>query len=332
MAHAISIQNGRPEIAYYGHTPWHGLGVRVDSLQTPGGMLRHAGLEWSVQAEPVACAGADIPGYRAIVRQDTRKVLGVVTSRYHCIQNSQAAEMMNAVVTVGGAHVEVAGALDDGARCWMLAHVPGDFEVVRGDAVRPYALLAWGHNGKLGLAMKLTTVRVVCKNTLNAAGFGGRVSRVADVYVKHTSTASVNLEEARRALGLVAKQVEVTAEAYRSLARTMMSDDRVAEYFTEVFPEPPWTTVDSDPMAFTRWQARQESLAQLYHAGVGADMPGVHGTAWGAYNAVTEYVDHVYPMLSSGDVSRSRLQSVAFGAFADVKTRAFALAGSRPRK
>ena len=46
-------------------------------------------------------------------------------------------------------------------------------------------------------------------------------------------------------------------------------------------------------------------------------------TLWGAYNAVTEYTDHVYPVLQSGQVSAVKQQAVLFGATARVKDRAF---------
>src|SRR5258705_5839551 len=170
MAHQISEVSGRPEIAYARETPWHGLGVKVDGLQTAAAMLRHAGLEWSVSLQPVCRQdGREVEGWRFTVREDRDVVLGVVTEHYAPIQNSQAAEVMDALVTEGGAHVEVAGALEAGQRCWMLAHIPADFEVTAGDAVHPYVLLARGHDGKHGLCAKLAPIPVVCRNTLTAA-------------------------------------------------------------------------------------------------------------------------------------------------------------------
>ena len=107
MAHQISEVSGRAEIAYAGETPWHGLGVRVDGLQTAAEMLRHAGLEWGVGLQPVCRQdGRPVDGFRFTVREDCDVVLGVVTEQYQPIQNAQAAEVMDALVTEGGAHVE----------------------------------------------------------------------------------------------------------------------------------------------------------------------------------------------------------------------------------
>src|SRR5207247_3545561 len=218
MTHQISEVNGRAEIAYAGETPWHGLGVKVDGLQTAEDMIRHAGLEWMVGLRRV-CGddGRPVEGYRFTVREDRGLVLGVVTDQYEPIQNTQAAETIDALVTEGGAHVEVAGALDAGERCWMLAHIPADFEVVSGDAVRPYVLLAWGHDGKHGLAAKLTPIRVVCHNTLTAA-LGRQWSQTADVYVRHNKNASSRMQEAQAAVRLIRKKVGEARSAYSALA------------------------------------------------------------------------------------------------------------------
>jgi len=64
MAHQISEVSGRAEIAYAGETPWHGLGVKVDGLQTAADMLRHA--VWSgesVCSRSVARTGALSTGF-----------------------------------------------------------------------------------------------------------------------------------------------------------------------------------------------------------------------------------------------------------------------------
>jgi phage/plasmid-like protein (TIGR03299 family) len=289
MAHQISEVSGRAEIAYAGETPWHGLGVKVDGLQTAADMLRHAGLEWGVGLQQVCRQdGRPVDGFRFTVREDCDVVLGVVTEHYQLIQSTQAAEVMDALVTEGGAHAEVAGALEAGQRCWMLAHIPADFEVAAGDEVRPYILMAWGHDGKHGLAAKLTPIRVVCNNTLTAA-LGRKWSSTADVYVRHHRNASVRIEEARRAMGLIRKKVAATQAVYTQLASTAID---ATAYFSRVFQAPertPGVGDDKYDEKLARWTAHQQRLPELYASGQGSDLPGERGTAWAAYNSVTEW-------------------------------------------
>ena len=57
--------------------------------------------------------------------------------------------------------------------------------------------------------------------------------------------------------------------------------------------------------------------------GSAAGQPGVRDTLWGAYNAVTEYVDHYSRKWKSPG---GRLKSVCFGGGYQLKVRAFAVA------
>jgi len=341
MAHRLNFTNGRASMAYCGETPWHGLGTKVDGYQTAADMMRAAGMQWEVGMEPIMLAdGTVIGSHRAIVRQDTRAVLGVGSARYQVFQNAQAGELADALVLEGGAHVEVAGVLDNGEKCWLLAKLPDVFEVTRGDAVVPHFLLAWGHDAKHGIAGKLTEIRVVCWNTLHAA-LPGKWSQSADLYLRHSKNLTVRLEEARAALGIVRKQNAETADLYRALAQREVSDVEARAYFAGVFPYPAGATVDAagerarmltgrerdavlDAAAESRERVDEvrETVGRLIHAGKGADLAG--HTAWGAYNAVTEYTDHVYPVLQSGAVSATRQQSVIAGTYAEIKRTALA--------
>lgn len=342
MAHEISIQNDIAEIAYAGATPWHGLGTQVDGLQTVEAMLKAAHLDWTVETRALsypmwsADMGSDIavqtevPDFRAIVRTDCQAVLGVASSRYQVIQNSQCGEIVDALVTEGGAHCEVAGALDGGKRCWILAHLPNDFEVVRGDLVKPYVLTCWGHDGRHGIAATLTPIRVVCANTLAAAGFGPgqRWSKVADVYLRHVRSASLRIDEARQALGIVSKQVVSTAMAYQRLTQIPVNENAFLQYVAELFPRPKADASTKGEeqkrveAALDRWEAQRADLVGLFAHGKGSDIVGVRGTAWAAYNAVTEWTDHYYPTTLKGKVSDRRQQTVLFGAYVGLKERA----------
>src|SRR5580765_5907477 len=93
MAH--EFQSG----LFFGENAWHGLGVTLPNDSS----VRHsideaikiAGLDWTVETQPVYVDGYDngvkfaqaITSHKAIVRKDTRQVLGVVGNRYTPLQN-----------------------------------------------------------------------------------------------------------------------------------------------------------------------------------------------------------------------------------------------------
>jgi phage/plasmid-like protein (TIGR03299 family) len=245
----------------------------------------------------------------------------MASKNYKPVQNLQVAEIMDAIVSEGNATVEVCGALGNGGECWMLSRIPDTFEVTRGDQINNYVLLAWGHDGKHGIAGKVTPTRVVCRNTLRAAGFGkGKWSTSADLYLKHYGDMRVRIAEARDALGLIHKQVETTQEAYKALAAHQVTTEEVRAYFKTLFPEPvkPETPTSAYKEQVNHWLDRYSELISAYESAPGA----TPGTAWGAYNAVTYYTDHRYPILSNGQWSQSRVQTVAAGSMATVKDKA----------
>jgi hypothetical protein len=56
-----------------------------------------------------------------------------------------------------------------------------------------------------------------------------------------------------------------------------------------------------------------DQLVANFETGVGATMPGVRGTAWGAYNAITEWTSHQRGKDNDLDAARKRLNNLWFG-------------------
>jgi phage/plasmid-like protein (TIGR03299 family) len=334
MAHRISKATGKAEFAYTGERPWHGLGEQVPGHMTVAEAFARV-LPWTVSTRPVAYPVSEGGAYvnvagnaRAIVRDDTHTFLGMATKSYQPVQNAQAGEIVDALVAEGAECVETIGALDDGARCFTLVALDRTgFDVKAGDTVRPYFVLAWGHDGRHPVAGKLTTVRVVCHNTLTAAGFGeGKWSASGGFSFKHHASAALRIDEAREALGLARRAVDATRAEYQALAAASITPLQAADYFKATLPAPCDVDMsagvsDADLTRLAKWEGIQRQIGALY---AGAGEGAAPGTAWGAYNAVTEYLDHVYPVLANGKVSRERQQSVLFGAYAGIRDTAYA--------
>ena len=77
---------------------------------------------------------------------------------------------------------------------------------------------------------------------------------------------------------------------------------------------------DQAKRSIERTDETRETLRYLLDHGKGSELAG--RTAWGAYNAVTEYVDHVYPITQNGTISATRQQSILFVSYQKVKDAA----------
>jgi phage/plasmid-like protein (TIGR03299 family) len=344
----IDQSAGKAAVFVVGEPPWHGLGTVIANAVTSAEAIKLAGLDWTVEKWalkaikwPIA-EEVSVPGWYATVRTDTNAVLGVVSRQYRVLQNTEAFAFMDKAIQEGAAMWETAGSLQDGKRIWMLARIPQTVEVVKGDEIKPYALLCMGHDGGLAVHILPTTVRVLCNNTLNLAlnQDGGK-----ELVVRHSQSLKGKMELARRHLGIIGKRVGEFQHEAQALARVSLKETELRGYAERFFPtkmKPNFSDgaallekiVDGQQdrsavvrdllaghYAETEWIARrnQAILEQIIE---NHENDPARGTAWGAYNAVSEYADH-QARYKSAD---SRLNSAWFGAGNELKQDAYTAA------
>ncbi|MEX1138922.1 MAG: DUF932 domain-containing protein [Bacteroidota bacterium] len=315
MGHNLNINNRKASMMYVGETPWHRLGTKLDKPATAEEAIEAAGLGFTVQLMSLKTADADIrvEKHFATVRMDTFQALGVVGSRYVPIQNKDAFTMFDALVGEGEAIYHSAGALGKGERIWLLAKLPDYIRVNGNDIVKKYLLLTNSHDGSEVVRVKLTPIRVVCENTL-AVALGGVEQ---EVRIRHTAQAEEKLKKAHEILGLSNWLYAELDRIFNGMSRRKMSNTEIGDYVKEIFPEPMGDSHRSQTPKI------HEKVLELCETGAGAE--SANGTLWGAYNAITEYVDHC--RLSRADDS-SRLKSMWFGSGEKIKKRAFEVAVS----
>lgn len=342
MAHNLTIRkDGTVEFAYVKENPWHGLGKYLGGEPiTREVMLREAGLDWTVELRPLMYPiPADakyqvVESHVATIRADTNELLGLVSKDYKPIQQREAFDFMDRLVeAAGGAHYETAGSLKGGQQVFALVKLPEVIEVTRQDLVGQYLLLVNGHDGGHAFRCGFTPIRVVCDNTLSASLARWERSLQDWVTVRHVGDVPAKVEEARRILGLSVKFFQVAGEYYRRMSLRDIDAAGARAYFESVLPLPDRLQPADEASDSERGrnlirldQARQthQLLVQLFDGEAsGGSLPGVRGTLWGAYNAVTEYVDHVRGATRKGEPRRGAFEGAVMGEGARIKQRAF---------
>jgi len=326
MAHELMIQNGEASMMYVGDPPWHGMGTALKKPATAKEAICAAKLDWTVEKRSAyyfhANSAMPIPDKFAVVpadgwEQESRPAFGIVSKSFKLLQNREAFSFFDPIVGQEAAVYHTAGALQNGRRIWILAKLPETIRVIGDDITDKYLLLSNSHDGHGAVQIKFTPIRVVCHNTLTMALNYGPTLRVA-----HTRDMHVRLKQAERLLGIVHKQYDDLAETFQHMTRVQISGDDLAAYYRTVFPDPP---NPDDDAGFVRVKRDRLLAEALFADGVGADMPGVPGTLWAAYNGVTEYIDH-RPMQTTAD---GRLNAIWFGTGYLAKARAFRAAVDR---
>jgi phage/plasmid-like protein (TIGR03299 family) len=293
-----------------------------------------------------------LPGVRAIVRATDGKILGNAgdvprgganaRDGYVPLQNDGMARWFQPVLDAGEARIEAAASLFGGQRVYMLARIGhnGDSHasVVDGDEIVNHWLIANDHSGKHSLRVARCRTRVVCANTLAAAFGEGTYVRI-----RHGKSMAETLDELRKVMTKERDAFSQDVGIFRELATKSVTRAKLREYVQAVFPEsfkeekkpvaPPLAvtgrglldeimggSAHAAPIVTDEHRAEGKALVSeildrvevLMESGRGANVPGVRGTMWGAYNAVNEYLQYEYGRGPAGATDK-RMDAMLFG-------------------
>jgi phage/plasmid-like protein (TIGR03299 family) len=288
--------------------PWHASMTKERTVAittqpaTKSEALRVFGLDWMVETVPVfAQIGGDgneqfvpAPMAQAVRRVSDGSILSVVGADWHPVQNDTAFQIAHEMRELGLADYETAGSLKHGKLVWIAMRVNGEREIVSGDTVKQYIVFVNGHSGEVAPQYIATLVRPVCANTVaQAMNYNLGVLRL-----RH----SLRVEERMQRIGDILKPALVTwdqtIEMFKLLAAFQMTSGAMDEFLDELYPLPKPKEGSARTIAPEKQAAakkRAEVKATWEGPLVGGD--GVLNStarfsAWTAYQAVTEFVDH----------------------------------------
>lgn len=238
--------------------------------------------------------------------------LGVVGSRYSVLQNHEAFAVYQPFLESGLLDLESGGALRGGRDVWMLGRfqpeqmirqavedvaqeirerVIEEMEAIFGEdeEIEPYALIHNSHDGSGSVSVRETPIRVVCRNTLSLALNGGGRA----INVRHTGAVDEKVHEAAAELwaGLVSRY-RTLAELYPILRRRHVPGpvfERLV--LDEVAPLKPEEELDT-ARAQTEQEKRIEKRDEIEELWIGGAGHVGDESAWEAYNALVQAVDH----------------------------------------
>lgn len=335
MAHMIDMTNARANIAVTGEAPWHGLGANLPAGQPIEVWAKAAGLEHEVRRAAVEFGYTDAEGAahrsmwadrQVLYRSDTSSPLAVVSADYKIVQPSTVLGFFDRLCRHNGFTMETAGSLDGGRRVWALARVGDGAPVIGHDVVRPYVLLATSYDGSMSTTAKMTSVRVVCHNTLSysVGSHGSSGERDTDrscIRVPHS--VDFNEDEVRLDLGIALTGFDRFLIEARLMAKRAVNDKFATEFLRQLLPPPVRTEVMKDgtkvvkPAPIEESRAYKSIMALFRGEAMGSGMPEANGTAWGLVNAVTQHVDW-----TRGRSTETRMNSAWFGNGAGLKDKA----------
>jgi phage/plasmid-like protein (TIGR03299 family) len=286
MPAAVEVYEGMAAFASLRTPAWHNLGTVFNEPVSTGEMLRLAKMDnWNVRLEDIILPGRSHRQFYATVRTSPfdgeNDVLGVVKDKYLPYQNEQLFAFGDGLLADG--RWETAGSIQNGTK--VFGSLALDREIVIDpdgveDRVNTYLLMSSSHDGSAAIQATITPVRVVCQNTLTMA----LKDAAQTVKSRHTEKAEDRLKFARAALGMADEYIQEFATDATTLFQTAVTDDQFDAIIEAAYPKP-----DKDLKgSFTKWDNKRVALLDLWKGGTNER---ITGTAWGAYNSLTERLD-----------------------------------------
>lgn len=339
MAHELDFQRSDNEagaaVFSVGETMWHREGKVVDPSkrpQTVTAALDLAGINWQAQLTDVYRAVNDaddfvqVPGYNAILRSDTKGVLGMVKGRYMPLQNRDAFAILQPLIDAGHAMWETGGGLRGGQDVWGLVKFNLDDAAVRDVhaalGLQSYGTIINNHAGMRQVTLLSTDVRIVCNNTLQASLRNSKAS--STLTVRHTKSVEAKVVEAAEELwGNIVARSRVLASQYAALKRTYLDEalfrQLVLDTAVPLPTEPRGASERSKKIFETKndgYNDRRIKISAYWTDGKGhtGDL-----SAWEAYNGLVEAIDHdrtAFPTRRS-----SVIEAQLYGGLGAIKTK-----------
>jgi len=328
MAHQINFneKTGKHSFMSVKEKAWHNLGQIIDRYPTSSEAIQFAGLDYIVEKRPlftydtenyigdpdsdIIIPEIEVPNYFATVRADTEQVLGVVGNDYEVIQNREAFSFFDAIVGGGdGVLYETCGALGNGERIFITAKLPGYIRVGNDDLIEKYLFLTTSHDGYGSITAAFTPTRIVCNNTLHAA-LGNMTNCVK---IRHTQSAQERLTQAHKVMGISNVMSEQLNGIFNRWAYIRIADKEVSKLVQQAMApskEVLQNVLDENIDEYSsQFLNTVEKVCEYAFSHPSQQTDTTRGTLFGAYNAISGYMQNV----KQYKTEEVKLKSILFG-------------------
>lgn len=351
MAHNIEIVNGVASFAENGkkERAWHGLGQVFDRPMFVEEALKASHADYRVELRPIMPIANDmamfegmniegdevenniIQGFKATMRMDTKKVLGIVKANSYCVvQNEDAFRFIDALCSGKDTDrkdcpvIESCGVLGGGERVFITCKFPEDIilNAKSDDRIERYLVFTTSHDGTGAVKCMCTNVRVVCNNTLSLAlknNFGMvSFSHTKNVHSRLDIYNEDNMKHVYQCLGCEKEYNEFFKAELERLRSLQITKKQVMDIVANVvLPEDSLKvykavgTIEHEDIS-TRSKNLYNSMLQSIHEGVGQEYIESGNGLW-LINGITSYYQNIakykndevkFKNIIGGDVAR----------------------------
>lgn len=257
--------------------------------------------DFEVEKQPLITeSGVVVPDFMAVMKKETNQYLGTVGSGYEPVQPKTIYELADELMVATGGKINGLLNLRGGSVmgiCFELA----EREYVPNDPTKLHFVMLGGFNGTCGIAGHATTNRLSCLNQCNTS------SKLYNL--KHTKNVLNRIEVVKGMMKYYQNEIKSFDEKMTFMAGKAMNNEEAVAWFKSLFPAP---KSERSEIMLTNQTA---TFIDCLHNGRGVNIPGVRGTAYGAFQALTEYINHHRATRVHGDreAEEVRFEAIHFG-------------------
>lgn len=281
-------------------TTWNTIGTDVTSASSVNEALSLSGLDFEVSKQPLYYdfngTTKTVKTKVATIREDTGDQLGIVGKEYTVCQNREAFEFVDYVSS--DLRLEKAGMTNSGLM-YIISKLPD--VTILGDTFSPHLIFQNGFNGGYTVKAAICPLRIVCQNQL-ALSFRNTPNSIS---LRHSASLTDKLESAKLTFLETAEYMKELNLQAEKLATKSFSYEAFEKFIEEQFPIKP----DMSERQKTTMDEVRAAVKKAYWTD---DNSNFTGTAWGAINAMSDYLTHKEPTRQSKHFAETQFITVTF--------------------
>jgi len=255
-------------------------------------MLVQSGLNWKVVSEGMKTdSGIAIPDRIALVRDDTKKILGIHANGYEIYQNDELLELLHRIGQSTGLELHSGGCFKGGDKVWFQLK-SADLKL-QNDTIKGYISGFNSFDGRTSMAFGNAKMTVSCMNTFWAA------YRQVDTRLRHSANMRPKIEEILRKIDVLLVEEQSGFAEIQRLGNIRMTPE-VKELITKKLFE---ISVEERLDGGNLSTYKQNKLIRFnYDLGIETAQKG--DNLWGLFSGVTRYTTH---SMKNGDNSEGKM-------------------------
>ena len=244
-------------------------------------MLVSTGLNWKVESEGLQTlpSGIIVPDRVALIREDTRKVLGIHAKSYVPYQNNELLELLFKISQQSGLRVHSGGCFKGGQRVWF--QLKSNDLNIGTDRVEGFISGMNSFDGSSSLAFGNSKTTISCGNTW------WTVYREVDTRLRHSSTMIPRIEEILRKIDILLEEEQEGFAEIQRLGNTTMTSDMKELVTRMLFNLDKEEQLDGDELS-----TRMQNNILRFELDVDTEVQGKGSNLWGLFSGVTRYTTH----------------------------------------